>query len=215
MHCHRPSKDARTTVVCSVFAGEALADPDLPRFASVGVHPWHADAPGTAETVADMHSLLEDPRCIAVGEIGLDRLRGPALQEQERILRAQLDIAERHAMPVILHDVRCTSEFLRIRKDYSRQLWIMHGFRGSTELARQCLDVGFYLSLGPPLLAVEERGRALCAVIPLERLFLETDDSDAEVREMYDAVGSWTGLGASALRSQLEQNFIQVFGVQP
>lgn len=187
----------------------------LPRYSSMGIHPWHAADASLPEALSRLEETFSHPHCIALGEVGLDRVRGPALAEQERVLRAQLDLAEKWDIPVIFHEVRSTADLLRIRKDYPRQHWILHGFRGSPELARQCLEKGWYLSLGPALLTSGQRGAALCEAIPPDRLFLETDDSDRDVRDMYDAVLSWTGQRTQMLTTQIEKNFHHVFGVRP
>jgi TatD DNase family protein len=215
VHCHgTPEHDG--TVAVRSFSAEGTREPHLlPRYSSMGIHPWDAADANLHDALARMEDAFSAPHCIALGEVGLDRLRGPALDAQERVLRAQLDLAEKRDLPVILHDVRSTADLLRIRKDYQRQNWVLHGFRGSPELARQCLEKGWYLSLGPALLTTGQRGAALCAVIPPDRLFLETDDSGRDVRDMYDAALSWTGMRASALIAQIEENFHHVFGVRP
>jgi len=214
VHHHHARERAGTIGICSLSADQPISRQHLPLYCSVGIHPWDAAESTLSEALARMEGVCSDPHCIAIGEVGLDRLRGPALAEQERVLRAQLDLAQVQDLPVILHDVRSTSDLLRIRKDYPRQQWILHGFRGTPELAEQCLGKGFHISLGPGLLKSAQRGASLGAVIPPDRLFLESDDSDRDIREMYDAVASWTGMQVSALLAQIEDNFHKVFGVQ-
>ncbi|MDT8325607.1 MAG: TatD family hydrolase [Bacteroidota bacterium] len=214
-HCHRLPAREGTVGILSHFAGAVQGPESLPRFSSMGIHPWHAADTDLGTALERMKDAFSDPSCIALGEVGLDRVQGPALPEQERVLCAQLALADAHDIPVILHDVRSTADLLRIRKDFPRQTWLLHGFRGSAALAEQCLGKGFYLSLAPSLLKAEGRGPALCEVIPSDRLFLETDDSGLDVQDMYDAVRSWSGMDAGTLVAAIERNFIRVFGVQP
>lgn len=144
--------------------------PDMPidpqRYYSVGTHPWYSDR------AADTTRLLTLPNVVAVGEVGLDKLRGPSIEVQTRVLRKWLEEAERHRMPVILHVVKAVPEIMALKKELRPTVpWIIHGFRGKPETARQLLEKGFYISLG------EKYNPHTAAIIPPERLFAETDEA--------------------------------------
>lgn len=139
---------------------------------SIGIHPWEAE-----EATPERLALLEDrashePQIVAIGEAGLDRLRGPGLDVQERVFEAQAEIAERVGKPLIIHAVRTIPEILSIHKRLRpRQPWIIHGFRGRIESARQILArPGIFISVGANPPAPE-----VLAAIPPERLLRETD----------------------------------------
>ena len=75
--------------------------------------------------------LLEHPQVIALGECGLDALRGALLEEQERIFRHQIRLAEAYNKPVTLHIVRTFDRLLRLHKElHPTTQWTVHGFRG-------------------------------------------------------------------------------------
>lgn len=133
---------------------------------SVGCHPWEA------EPRFDLvEALATHPQVVMIGECGLDRVRGALSMEQQlELLRRHVELSERVGKPLLLHVVKAWAELLALHAAMRpRQPWIVHGFRGNPQLARQLLRAGFYLSvhpLCPP---------ATLAVIPPDRLLHETD----------------------------------------
>ncbi len=117
---------------------------------SAGIHPWWtADASQTEQMLQALPQLLQHPQVVALGECGLDSLRGAPLDEQERIFRLQIGMAEAYGKPVTLHIVRCFDRLLRLHKQLRPTTqWTVHGFRGKPALARQLLQAGLDLSFG-------------------------------------------------------------------
>lgn len=116
---------------------------------SVGIHPW--DSGRCAES--DFKALLIDansPEVVAIGECGIDRLRGPEIEIQQSVFRRQAEIAEKVGKPLLIHCVRAYDKILELHRELrpQRSQWIIHGFRGKPELARQLTRAGIYLSLG-------------------------------------------------------------------
>ena len=136
---------------------------------STGVHPWRS-AEG-AELWPLVERLAADDRIVAIGEAGLDRLRGASLPEQIELLERHARLADSLAKPLIVHCVRAWAELLELhRRLRPVQPWIIHGFRGAPALAGQLLRAGMHISLGPHF------NPATAAAIPAGRLLLETDD---------------------------------------
>jgi len=145
-------------------------------YAAVAVHPHNAgDAtPGAFETLT---ALARHPRVVAVGETGLDFYRNFAPRDtQEQAFRRQLILAGELGLPVIIHNRDADPEVLRILEEVGPARVIMHCFSGSLELARTCLDRGYYLGLGGPVTYRNAR-RAIevARFVPPDRLLLETD----------------------------------------
>ena len=164
---HTHQGPLRKDAVLCVDPTETEVLPDGDGFISIGVHPWNADKADQA-VWQRLEKWLEDKRVVAVGETGLDRLRGPELTVQEDVFRRQARLAGLHRLPVVVHCVRCTDRLLQIRHDFSGQ-WIYHGFRGKPELARQLLDAGIDLSYG------DKYNAASYALTPAERRYRESD----------------------------------------
>jgi TatD DNase family protein len=175
----------------------ATNSPELPQiYASAGIHPQEA-ANATPETLAQLAALAAHPRCIAVGEIGLDyyHVENPEIPIQQTAFVAQLRIAAAARKPILLH---CrTSElatpaarqkfgpadawedllaFLAEHWQPYRLPGIMHCFSGSVDHARRSLDLGFYLSFAGNLTYPAAKSiREAAAFAPADRILVETD----------------------------------------
>lgn len=134
---------------------------------SVGVHPWEADA--NVDWV-QLREAAEKPQVVAIGEVGLDALRGPDLPIQERTFIRQALLAEELGKPLIIHCVRAYGRLLELRRELQpKQTWLVHGFRGKPELARQLTAAGFEISIG------SRYNPAVPASVPTHLLHHETD----------------------------------------
>lgn len=137
---------------------------------SAGIHPWNVNPDSLEQDLQRLGIMLENPRAVAVGECGMDSLKGPELGIQEHAFVAQALLAEEKGLPMILHVVKQIDSIIRIRKDIRpSHPWLIHGFRGGPQQMRQLLDSGFWLSFG-----IQANSASLAAV-PDDRLVLETD----------------------------------------
>lgn len=169
IHTHR--LDAGPDAVICVDPSETpLPELRADRHYSVGIHPWRAHL-ATPEAWAELGRLAASPLVVAIGEAGLDTLRGPALAEvQTPVFVRQAELAETLGKPLIIHAVRSWQQLIALRRSMRPSVpWIIHGFRGNPQLARQLLDHGFDLSLGP------RHNPATLAIIPPHRLHRESD----------------------------------------
>jgi len=155
----------------------ALARRYPPVYAAVGIHP-HEVKGIDAGTYDALRLLARQDKVIAIGEVGLDFFydlspRGVQL----RRFAEQLDLAEELDMPVIIHDREAHAETLRIlRPRKGRLRGVLHCFSGDQAMARECLEMGFHLSVaGPVTYRKADQLREVAREIPLERLLIETD----------------------------------------
>lgn len=160
---------------------------------ALGIHPLCSAEAGdaalaTLEDALDRHA--DDPRLVAVGEIGLDYfvpdLDGPT---QERLFRRQLQMAWQRDLPVLLHVRRSVDKVLRqLREVGGGRPWrgIAHAFVGSRQQAEECLALGLKLGLGGAMTFERAtRLRDLAAQLPLESFVLETDAPDIPPSWLY------------------------------
>ena len=154
---------------------------------ALGIHPLYVPQAADEDLDALDAALTEhrnDPRLVAVGEIGLDffvpALCEPAMRErQARFCRAQLRLARKHGLPVILHLRRSADGLLKHLRELPTGGGIAHAFNGSAEQARAFTDLGFALGFGgAATFEPARRLRALAADLPLSALVLETDAPD-------------------------------------
>lgn len=171
---------------------------------TVGIHPWHA-------TTADL-SLVESRAATtdAIGEIGLDFACDTPREEQEHIFREQLALAERFEKPVVLHCVRAFERVMQILKDYRLKAVIFHGFIGSTEQAQRAVKQGYYLSFGERTFRSPKSIEAMRST-PLSRLFVESDESDTPIEEIYTKIAELRGISIAELTTATEKNFTLIF----
>ena len=158
------------------------ADVDPRVYAAVALHPTRADALTDAAR-AELESLVADPRAVAVGETGLDlywpgRLDGcadPAVQREA--FAWHIDLAKRTGKPLMIHNRDADREVLDVlRAEGAPENVIFHCFSSGVQMARTCIDAGWFLSLSGTVsfrnaTALHEAAR----VIPPELLLVETD----------------------------------------
>lgn len=159
---------APSCAVRSLMAGEEV--PSGEGLFSVGIHPWQT-AECSSALSDEVRRALTLPSVVALGEVGLDRLRGAALDVQAALFRSQALMAEEAGKPVVIHCVRAWAELLALHRELRPSVpWVVHGFRGGAALARQLCGSGMMLSFGARFNA-----EALAAV-PDEFLLAETDE---------------------------------------
>ncbi len=206
IHTHRPAPAAGGGFRL-VNASPAGFAPQAGCLYSVGLHPWTltADGPGPDEW-ARLAEAVRLPQVLAVGEAGLDKLAEAPLEVQEAVLARQARLAEETGKPLVVHLVRAADELLRLRKRLRpRMPWVIHGFRGKEQLAAEWVRHGLYLSFG-----AQFRAEALRAV-PLDRLFLETDESLLPVAQVYARAAQARGMTADELAAAVRANVRAVF----
>lgn len=148
--------------------GDAI--PDGNGSVSVGIHPWNADSVDDDVWRAFENALDNDARIVAVGEIGIDRLRGPSIEIQKEVFVRQVRMAAERDLPVVIHCVRAVDIVLGLHKQLRPEnQWIIHGFRGNAATARQLLDAGIDLSYG------HRYNPEAYAATPSDRRYFETD----------------------------------------
>lgn len=154
---------------------------------ALGIHPMAVPkaADEDLEVLAErIEAALDDPRFVAIGEIGLDffvpECCTPTMRErQERFYSAQLDLAKRFGLPVLLHVRRSQDVLLKHLRRRSQIGGIAHAFNGSFQQAEQFIGLGFALGMGGAM--TFERAlqiRRLAVQVPLSALVLETDAPD-------------------------------------
>jgi TatD DNase family protein len=212
-------------------AAVRLADAYPFVFATVGIHPNDAQK-SNLNTFENLRPLLQHPKVKAVGEIGLDYHWGVPKEEQFPVFRKQLELAAEHGLPVVIHTRDAWDDTLAIL----RSIWVsnglpcvLHCFTGNSEQARECLDLGFFLSFGgvatfPKSTDVREAAR----IAPADRILLETDapylapvpyrgkrNEPSYVAHTARAIAGVRGVSPEELAAQTTSNFERIFGLLP
>lgn len=172
---------------------------------SAGIHPWYCEG-WNAGNIRKLMPVFEDKNVILLGEIGLDKLCKVPFRIQNELFISQLEIANSLKKPVILHVVKEMENVINLKMNYPEiPEWIIHGFRGGSQEARQYLSKGFSLSFGCKF---SEDGLNSC---PEDKLFIETDESDINIEEIYIMIAKSRSVRTEDLELQVERNFSLIY----
>lgn len=149
-------------------------------FATVGVHPHHADTFSKKEILILENLIQENKKIVAVGETGFDYFKNPVKKTvQERAFIMQIELAVKNNLPVVIHDRDAHEDTLRIIKKYSSHKdfrAVLHCFSGDINFALKCIEEGAFLSFTGVLTFPNAKDTKIVAkTVPVERIFLETD----------------------------------------
>ena len=188
------------------LAPEELSTDNRSFYASVGIHPWTLTEENANIQWKALCESIKDKRIVAIGECGLDKLKGPSMELQTAVFKQEAALAEDSSLPLIIHCVKAFNELIQLKKEISpRQSWIIHGFRGKLPLALDCIRHGFYLSIGSHF---QEN---TLKVIPLDRLFIETDESEESIESIYQRIAEIKGISQQELLEAINKNVREVF----
>lgn len=207
IHTHRhPDKwDEQSIISLSIgeegFASSPLLSEGSTVPISIGLHPWHVNEGWKGLTLDNLIPRLSLPQVVAIGEAGIDRLRGGETTDQLAAFENQAQLAKEAQKPLIIHCVKAFDEIIRLhKKSFKDEAWVIHAFRGKAEQARQLLREGFFLSFG------EHYHDGALRQCPLERLFIESDESTIEIETLYTRAATLRSMGVEELKKEVNKN---------
>lgn len=210
IHTHQLNDKSNVCFVLSTNAEEQLTN-GKSVFYSLGIHPWNINSTDIASAIPELEISVSNSAVLAVGEIGLDRTIDTLLTTQLEVFEEQLRIAQKYNKPVIIHCVKCFSEIISCRKKKQYKLpWIIHDFRKNNQIAKDLVALKCYLSFGKTLFS-DEKLQSVFKNLPVNRIFLETDDSDIEIEELYKKAAFLKDLKVEDLKEKLFSNFKTCF----
>ena len=140
---------------------------------------WHPEdrETFTEEAFMELLRLLDHPKCVAIGEIGLDYYwDSEHKEEQKALLHRQLKEAVARDLPVIIHDREAHGDCLAIVKEYPSLRGVFHCYSGSAEMAKDLLNRGWYLGFdGPITYKNAKKALEVLEICPMDRILIETD----------------------------------------
>ena len=206
-------------------------------FFSSGIHP-HDSKDFTPEIFTRIRGLAQHPRCVAVGELGLDYYYELSNQQlQFQALEAQLNFSLEIGKPVIVHTRDADTDTVRFLKPHASAYRAAHGekspgvihcFTGSADLARACLEMGYYISFSGIITFknAEDLRNIVRDVVPIERLLVETDspflapipfrgkkNMPAHTRVVAEKVAEIKGLSLEEVARHTRANTERLFGL--
>jgi TatD DNase family protein len=175
------------------------------QYFSCGVHPWYSD---DFENQLDVLEKIVryNSDIVAVGEAGLDKLKGLDMSTQIDIFKRQIQLAEMVEKPLVIHCVKAWNELIALKKEINpKQSWIIHGYRGNINQVEQLVKFGFKFSLG------EYSNSEILKEIPMSSLFFETDMSDSSIFTIYQKYSELIGISVKDLVALVSVNVKNTF----
>ena len=209
LHTHRLKSDS-TIQILNIFAQD-LPLPKDENFYSTGLHPWHIGLVNREACLEAMDQTIINKNLVAIGECGLDRSVVNDFAVQEWYFRKQIELAEKHSKPLIIHCVRAFPELIQLKKEFKSNIpWIIHGFQANQPITLQLIRHNFYFSVGESLLTTQQK-KEILTLIPMDHLFLETDDRDVSISTLYALASQILNLGEEKLSDIILANFKRLF----
>ena len=213
IHTHLRPEATASVSVASLSSSEILEQQIKMPYSCAGIHPWWLeDLDGTQIDNLKNHiqQLLTQGVLWGVGETGLDRLYPEFWEQQKELFEWHWELAENYHLPLVIHNVRAGSDFLELlKKKKASTPWLFHDFRGNEELLNSLLRLHpeCYFSFGISL-DNSPQVRELLPLVPLENLFLETDNQKhLDIHDIYLRASEQLQLDLDFLKAQLWHNF--------
>jgi len=195
IHTHQPSLYPEVRSIVAADYSEELS----PNFCySAAIHPWQSDENLSFERI---RTLAQEPNVIAIGETGMHKGRGADIALQKILFEEHILLAMELNKPLIIHCVNAYGDLFRINNRHRPTVKrIIHGFQGPKMLAGQLIKEGFYLSFG-----MRFKWDAAQLAWSEDRLFVETDESYHDIRNIYASIASILSVEETVLVERIEK----------
>jgi len=183
----------------------------LPGLYSMGIHPWYIQAADWENQLCSLQQKSTHDQVLAIGECGLDKVCATPFSLQLQVFRAQVEWANSIGKPLVIHCVRAWEEVLASLEEATIRVPVLfHGYNKNSQLARRITGKGYYISLGKALNrpGIQEVLRS----VPATRFFLETDDAELSIGEIYQQAAKALSIDHNSLVLQIQKNAETVFG---
>lgn len=197
-------------------------------YPTAGLHPHEASS-ASPELFAELEALCRDPRCVAVGETGLDHFKEFSPRERQRMsFRWHIDLARRIEKPLVVHCRDAHRDTVELLAEAPGVRGVMHCYTMGPDELPPYLEMGFYISFSGVLTYPKnEANRAAARAVPEERLLVETDcpflapegsrgkrNEPALVRRVLETLASVRGVPLERLAAATSANAAELFGLE-
>jgi TatD DNase family protein len=215
--------DLDTSKMCA-----EMAETHSIMYAAAGIHP-HDVASIKENDLEEIAALLEHPKVVAIGEVGLDFYRDiSAPEDQRKIFKIFLDWSLEYEMPLIIHTREAEEDILKLISSRKKKGWrgVFHCFPGDEEMAKAVLDLGFYISFTGNITFKKSSSYRVMKSVPLERLLIETDspfltpvpfrgkrNEPAYVQYVAQSIANAKGVSVESVAERTTLNAMNLFGL--
>ncbi|WAA12331.1 TatD family hydrolase [Fervidibacillus halotolerans] len=198
-------------------------------YACIGWHPVDA-IDCTEEDLLWIERLSSHPKVVALGEMGLDYHWDKSPKEiQKDVFRKQIQLAKKVKLPIVIHNREATEDVIKILKEeHAEEVGgIMHSFSGSPEIAKECINMNFYISLGGPVTFKNaKKPKQVAKEVPIDKLLIETDcpyltphpfrgkrNEPAYIRYIAEEIAKIKGITFEELAQKTTENAKKLFSI--
>ncbi|WP_395093159.1 TatD family hydrolase [Vaginella massiliensis] len=209
LHTHHPQNNANGISIVNVFPQQE----SLGNYFSAGIHPWKI-TPAWNNELEFLDQKLQQSACLALGECGLDKAIETDLTWQTEVFKTQLDLNKTYQKPVIIHSVRAHQEILNIQREMKYHLpFFFHGYTKNEVLLEQILKQKNHVSFGIHLLK-KQNLQTIFANLSEDELFLETDDAQIAIDEIYQTAADIRKISVERLQEIIQRNVENVLKIK-
>ena len=213
IHSHHFSNREDVISLRSIDVNEYLKQNDLFNSpCTLGLHPWYISEQNCSDNLSILEKIISEKSIYAIGECGLDKLIDVDYNLQIELFKSQILLSEKYKLPLIIHQVKSHDDILKIKREFNPvQPWIIHGTRMKWSIANQFLNAGMYLSFGHHLLKSEPHLIETLLQTPIDKIFLETDNSAIAIADIFAAAAEIKSIELATIKEIVYQNFKTVF----
>lgn len=208
IHTHFAGNDNQIVIINSLPQDDVNEN----KYYSCGIHPWFIQNNWDIQQEQLRNKILQK-NVIAIGECGLDKLKGADFNLQQEVFIHHIKLANEFNLPLIIHNVKSHQEILNLLFQFkNKQKVIFHGFNNNLRIAHQIIQNACYLSFGTALFNPKSNAVQVLKAIPYEIFFLETDDSTQySIEEVYAKASEILNIPLQKLKEDLFLRFKEVF----
>ncbi len=201
IHTHHPAPQPEAVVSVS----PDNFNPIEGQLYSVGIHPWLTGDEIPDELWDKLEEAARHPQVVAIGECGIDLVKGGPLYKQMLVMKRQVELAEEVGKPLVIHCVHAHDIVIGLKKDLNpTQNWLVHGFRGKPTIARMFVDAGIWLSFG------DRFNDQSVVVVPSGMLLAETDEAEVTIE---DVITRLSVLSGRDVKSEIARDSLVFLGL--
>ncbi|UAM98336.1 TatD family hydrolase [Polaribacter litorisediminis] len=207
VHTHRFSADKKVFSIVNRYPNST----DFSKPFSIGIHPYYLHKENIEIELLQVAEKLQHKNCFALGECGLDKGIKVDFELQKFVFKKQIQLSEKYQKPLIIHCVKAFQEIIVFKNELKpKQTWILHGFSKNLQVAQSLLKNGIILSIGAASIKNKKLQEVLLQ-IPIDAMFIETDDAGFEVLEIYQKIAFLKKMKLEELQQKIEHNFKRIF----
>jgi TatD DNase family protein len=197
--------------ILNIFPEEEALDNT---YFSCGIHPWYI-SDNYKTQIEKLSNKLLHPNILAIGECGIDKIKGPDISLQKQVFIAQLILSKKYNLPLIIHCVRAFDEILELLNTHNiTQPVIFHGYNNKLNTAQKIIKNNYFISLGKHLLIEDSNAQQVLKNIPVNHIFFETDDADISIETIYQKSAQILNIDVESLKENIFLRFTNNFNLK-